>query len=146
MTNTTNPYANPVSSAPLLSPAEEKQWAVLTHVLSIFFGIISAAVFFFLFRNRGPFVRHHTTTEWNFQLTVLIISAVFFALCFVSFFVSFASGMAGSTSMPPGMALFFVGYFMIFITRIVAAVLGIRAAVLTNRGEFYSYPAFRFAR
>ena len=78
MSDVENPYANPVSTAAPLSPAEEKQWSVLTHVLSIFFGVVAAGAFFFLFRDRGPFVRHHVTTEWNFQLTVTAISVVGF--------------------------------------------------------------------
>ena len=146
MTDSSNPYANPVNEAPPLSPAEEKQWSVLTHVLSIFFGVISAAVFFFLFRNRGPFVRHHTLTEWNFQLTLTAVTAVFFLTCMVGFFSSFASSYAGDTGATPGLAVFFVGYFAIILIRIIAAIMGIRAAVVANRGEMYTYPAIRFAK
>lgn len=139
-----NPYASPVSTAPPLSPAEEKQWAILTHVLGIFFGPVSAAALYFLFRDRGPFVKAHTTTEWNFQLTVLIASGVAFAVSFASILANFAER---STAISTSMSLFFVGYFLMFVIRIVALVLGIVAARAASRGEYYTYPfAIQFAR
>lgn len=145
MSDVENPYANPIPTAPPLSPAEEKQWAVLTHVLGIFFGVVSAGVFYFLFRDRGPYVKHHTTTEWNFQLTVTIIFMLGFVVSFASVFV--ASGTAnGQTPSSAIFSLFFLGYGVSFLTRIVALILGIRAAMAANRGVFYTYPAFRFVK
>ncbi len=57
LTNVDNPYANPAPTAARMSPAERKQWAILSHVVSIFFGAVSAAIFYFLCRDRGPYVR-----------------------------------------------------------------------------------------
>jgi uncharacterized Tic20 family protein len=142
-----NPYASPVSSAPPLGPAEEKQYSLLTHLLSIFFGFIPALLFFVLFKDRGPFVRAHTVTEWNFQLTVLIVQGIGMVLAFGSFFSAFASAADGSTSAPPGIGLFLVGYFLMLIVRVVAAIYGIIASVKANRGEYYRYPlAIRFVK
>jgi uncharacterized Tic20 family protein len=144
MSDVDNPYANPVSTAAPLSPAEEKQWSVLTHVLSIFFGVVAAGAFFFLFRDRGPFVRHHVTTEWNFQLTVTAISVVGFVVSFLSVFLSM--GFEGGGGAPPTIAFFFVGYFLVLAVRLIAVVLGIRAAMVANRGNLYTYPAIRFVQ
>lgn len=143
-----NPYAHPSTPLPPLSPAEEKQWSILTHVLSIFFGIVAAAVFFFLFRSRGPFVRAHTTTEWNLQLTVTALSAVFFLVSVVSMVASVGMSVGTQTSGPPaGLALFFVGYFGVIAVRIVASILGIVASVAANRGRYYRYSiAIPFAK
>ena len=143
MSDVENPYANPVSTAPPLGPAEEKQWAVLTHVLGIFFGVVSAGVFYFLFRDRGPFVKHHVTTEWNFQLTVMIVFTLGFVVSFASVFAASGS-VNGQTPSSAMLSLFFLGYGVSFLTRAVAVILGIRAAMAANRGVFYTYPAFRF--
>lgn len=148
MSDAPNPYANPAPPAAPLSPGEEKQWAILTHVIGIFFGAISAVVLFVMYRHRGPFVRAHTLTEFNFQLTILIVSALGFVLAFGSVFVSILTISPGTTtSSPPGIGLFFVGYFLVIVARIVAAILGIVAAVAANRGEYYKYPiAIPFAK
>ena len=136
-----NPYAMQPAPLPPLSVAEEKQWATLTHVLSIFFGIVAAAVFYFLYRNRGPFIRAHTTTEWNFQLTMLFVSFIGFVLAFSSVLSSL--GSAGSSN---GTGLFFVGYFLILVARVVGAILGIVASVAANKGNYFTYPAITFVK
>ncbi len=143
-----NPYANPSTTLPPLSAAEEKQWSILTHVLSIFFGLVAAAVFYFLFRNRGPFVRAHTTTEWNLQLTVTALSAVFVVLSFGSVFASIGISAGSQSSGPPaGLGLFFIGYFGLIAVRLAASILGIVASVAANRGRYYRYSiAIPFAK
>jgi uncharacterized protein len=141
-----NPYANPIGTAAQLSPAEEKQWAILTHVLGIFFGFISAIVIYVLFKDRGPFIRAHAITEWNLQLTMLILQFLGFALSFSSFFSSFGAQYSGSAA-PPSLGLFFVGYFLLIGLRVLSTIFGIIASVAANRGNYYRYPiAFRFAK
>jgi uncharacterized protein len=146
-----NPYANPVVTARPLTPAEEKQWAILTHVLGIFFGFISAIVIYIVFRDRGPFVRAHVATEWNLQLTVLIFSALGFLIAFASIFSTVVPSLATYSSagpgVPSGLGLFFLGYFSIIAIRIAAAIFGIVASVAANRGQYYRYPvAIRFVK
>jgi uncharacterized Tic20 family protein len=137
---------NPPGAAFPLTPYEEKQWSVLTHVLGIFFGIIPAIIFYLLYKDRGPFVRAHTVTEWNFQLTVIIFSALGFVLAFASFFTGFFTTSTGSG--PPAFVwLFFVGYFLILAIRLTAMIFGIIAAIAAYRGQFYRYPlAIRFVK
>lgn len=110
---------------------------MLTHVLAIFFGLVASAVFFFIYKDRGPFVRAHTATEWNFQLTITIVQTLGFVFCFGSVFGSFASASNGT---PPSIGLFFLGYFLLIAIRLVGAIWGIYAAVVANRGKYYKYP------
>ncbi len=138
-----NPYAvNAANQAPL-SPSEERTWSILTHVLALFAGFVSALVLYLLFKDRGPFVRAHTVTEWNFQLTLLLVDAVGFGFAFSTF----ATIGPATSGPPPGLALFFVGYALILVSNIVRLVFGIIAAVAANKGNFYRYPiAIRFVK
>jgi uncharacterized Tic20 family protein len=141
-----NPYAVTEANQPPLSPADERNFSILTHVIAIFAGFISALVFYLLYKDRGPFVRAHTVTEWNFQLTLLLITGVGFLLSFGSVFVGFATA-ASDGNAPPSIGLFFVGYILILIVDIVRIVLGIIAAVAASRGQFYRYGiAIRFVK
>jgi uncharacterized Tic20 family protein len=138
-----NPYAVAATDQAPLSPSDERTWAILTHVLALFAGFISALVVYILFKDRGPFVRTHVITEWNFQITLLIVDAVGFILAFSTF----ATITTGSNGPPPGLALFFVGYILIFATNILRLIFGIIAAVAAGKGKFYRYPiAIRFVR
>lgn len=143
-----NPYAVTTGNQLPLSPADERTFSILTHVISIFGGFVSALVFYLLYKDRGPFVRAHTVTEWNFQLTLLIVSGVGVLLAFASFITSFVSlASSGGNEPPPGLWLFFVGYFLILGIDIVRIVLGIVAAVAASNGRFYRYgPAIRFVK
>ena len=139
-----NPYAAPVEQRPPLSPAEEKQWSILTHLGSLFFPLIVAAVMFFLFRNRGPFIRAHVTTAWNFQLTLAAVSALGFVLSFSSFFFTLFTRSEGA---PPSLGLFFVGYFLVMAVQVVNVIFSIVAAVAAGKGRYYRYSlAIRFAK
>jgi uncharacterized Tic20 family protein len=134
-----NPYANPASHAGPLSPSEEKQWAILDHVVSIFFPFVASLIFYVIYKDRGPFIRAHVVTEWNLQLTQLIFTVIGFVLSFGSVFLSFIPMSAGSTGPGPGFGFFFVGYFLILGIRLAATIFGIIAAVAANKGRFYKY-------
>ena len=138
-----NPYAVSATDQSPLTPSDERTWSILTHVLALFAGFISALVVYILFKDRGPFVRAHTVTEWNFQLTLLLADAVGFGLAFSTF----ATIGPDSQGAPPGLALFFAGYFLVFATNILRLVFGIIAAVAAGKGQFYRYPlAIRFVK
>lgn len=113
------PPENPYSSAAAqpLSPADEKTWSILTHVGGIFFSFIPALITYLVFRDRGPFVRHHTATALNFQLTMVIASIVSTFLIII-----------------------FIGVLLLIAVSIVIIVFSIIAAVTANRGELYTYP------
>ena len=54
-----------------LSPSDEKLWATLVHVGGIFFGFLPALIGYLVLKDRGPFIREHTATALNFQITAL---------------------------------------------------------------------------
>jgi uncharacterized Tic20 family protein len=105
------------TAQPPLSPADEKLWSTLTHVGALLFGWLVPLITYLLFKDRGPFVRAHTATALNFQLTMVIVYIAGFVLSFV-----------------------LIGFFVLIAAGIVVLVFSILAAVAANRGEFYTYP------
>jgi len=115
---TDQPAVNPYATAPQpMSPADEKLWATLIHVGGLFFSFVPALIGYLVLRERGPFVRGHSATALNFQLTMLIASAI-----------------GGIT------ALFIIGFFVLIAVSILVLVFSIIAALAANRGETYTYP------
>ncbi len=100
-----------------MSPADEKMWATLVHVGGIFFNFIPALIGYLIFKDRGPFVRAHTATALNFQLTLLLVYIVGWILVIV-----------------------LIGIPILIAAGILALVFPIVAAVKANRGEWYVYP------
>lgn len=114
------PTQPPYGAAPApqpLSPADEKLWATLVHVGGIFFGFLPALIGYLVLKDRGPFVRSHTATALNFQLTMLIAELAGYILMFV-----------------------LIGFLIVPAVYIVRIVFSIIAAVRANRGEWYAYP------
>jgi len=100
-----------------MSPADEKLWATLVHVGGIFFGFLPALIGYLVLKDRGPFVRSHTATALNFQLTLLIAEIVGYLLMFV-----------------------LIGFLIVPAVYVVRIVFSIIAAVKANKGEWYAYP------
>ncbi|MCY7325780.1 MAG: DUF4870 domain-containing protein [Microbacteriaceae bacterium] len=100
-----------------LSPNDEKLYATLTHVGGIFFSVIPALIVFLVFKDRGPFIRAHSLTALNFQLTMLIAAAIGTMLTIVG-----------------------IGFLVLGAVSIAILVFSIIAAVAANNGQFYSYP------
>ncbi|MBG6213489.1 MAG: DUF4870 domain-containing protein [Cryobacterium sp.] len=112
---------NPYQSTPPtpMSPADEKLWATLIHVGGILFSFLPALIGYLVLRDRGPFIRAHTATALNFQISFYIYAAVLVPISIVTLGI-------GS-----------VLYAPLFI---IALVFMIMAALAANRGEGYSYP------
>ncbi len=100
-----------------MSPSDEKLWATLINVGALFFGFLAPLIGYLVLKDRGPFVRSHSATSLNFQLTLLIAYVVGGVLTIV-----------------------LVGFFIIFAAYILNIVLCIIAAVKANKGEWYQYP------
>jgi uncharacterized Tic20 family protein len=112
--------------APPLSPAEEKQYALIAHLGIIVTGPIVPAIFYSIYKDRGPFVREQSREALNFGITAFIgyISAVILG------------GLLDWLPWTPPFS---------FILWIAVIVLAVMAAVAVNRGENYRYPfAIRF--
>jgi uncharacterized Tic20 family protein len=107
------PYGPPQQ----LSPADEKLWSTLVHVGGILFSWIPALVGYLVLKDRGPFVRAHTATALNFQITIFIAYVV--------------GGI---------LSIVVIGLFIIIAAWVVDIVFSIIAAVKANQGEFYTYP------
>ncbi len=118
MTDSTPPPVNPYASpAQPLSPSDEKLWATLIHVGGILFGFLPALIGYLVLKDRGPFIRAHTVTALNFQITLLIAYAV------------------GTVT-----TLILVGVLVLLAAWAASIVFGIVAALASNRGEYYVYP------
>ncbi len=116
------PYGGPVQ--PPLSPSDEKLWAVLTHLGGLVFWFLAPLVTYLILKDRGPFVRAHTATALNFQITItlaLIVSAM--------------------------LSVVGIGVLLFLAVGIIDLVFAIIAAVKAGNGEWYRYPvAITFVR
>jgi uncharacterized Tic20 family protein len=115
--STTPPPADPYATVQPLSPSDEKLWATLIHVGGIFFGFVPALIGYLILKDRGPFVREHTATALNFQLTMLIAAVV-----------------GGITT------LLLIGFLILLAVSVVVIVFSIMAALAANNGQPYTYP------
>ena len=116
-----NPYQ---AAQQPLSPADEKLWSILVHLGGIFFNFLPALIGYVVLKDRGPFVRQHTGTALNFQITLVIAYAV------------------GAVT-----TLLIIGFLSIATAAIANIVFSILAAVAANKGEPYEYPvAIKFIK
>ncbi len=111
------PPGNPYQQPQPLSPADEKLWAMLVHIGGIFFGFIPALIGYLVLKDKGPFVRAHTATALNFQITMTIAAIVGSILIFI-----------------------IIGIFIVIAVAVVVVVFSIIAAVKANQGQPYTYP------
>jgi len=109
-----NPYATPPQP---MSPADEKLWATLIHIGGVLFSFLPALIGYLVLKDRGPFVKAHTATALNFQITLVIAYAV---------------GVVTSW--------FLIGILVMFAAWAASIVFGIIAAIAANKGEYYVYP------
>ncbi len=100
-----------------LSPSDEKLWATLIHIGGILFGFLPALIGYIVLKDRGPFIRHHSATALNFQLTLIIAYAV------------------GTVT-----SLILIGLFVLLAAWVLSVIFGIIAAMSANKGEYYTYP------
>ena len=117
MTDATPPTDPYKATQQPLSPSDERLWATLIHVGGIFFSFVPALVGYLVLKDRGAFIRAHSLTALNFQLTMLIGYVVGTILTVV-----------------------FIGVLLIAAVGIVILIFSIIAAIAANKGEQYSYP------
>ncbi|RXZ71249.1 DUF4870 domain-containing protein [Agromyces albus] len=111
------PPSSPYEQTNQLSPADEKLWSMLIHLGGIFFGFIPALVGYLVLKDRGPFVRAHTATALNFQITMTIAMIVSSILTII-----------------------LIGFLLMAAIGVLIIVFSIIAAVKANQGQPYSYP------
>lgn len=100
-----------------MSPADEKLWATLVHIGGIFFWFVPPLIAYLLLKDRGPFVRAHTATALNFQITLAIAAVVGSVLSIIG-----------------------IGLLIILAVYVVNIVFSIIAAVKANQLQWYTYP------
>jgi Uncharacterized protein conserved in bacteria len=113
------PPENQYQQNPPLNPTDEKLWATLVHIGGIVFGFLPALIGYLVLKDRGPFVRQHTATALNFQISLIIYEI---ALAIISVITL---GIGAILYIPLGIA---------------ALVFMIIAAVKANQGLPYTYP------
>jgi len=117
MSDTTPPPADPYQTVEPLSPSDERLWSTLVHVGGILFGFLPAVIGYIVLKDRGPFVREHTSTAFNFQMTVLI------------------AYVAGTITAWIG-----IGLLVLLAAGVLNIVFSILAAIAANNGQLYKYP------
>ena len=115
-----NPYViPPQAAAPQLNPADERLWAMLIHILSIFFSFLPALIGYLAFADRGPFIREHARQALNFQISLVIYSVGVLIV---------------------GVITLTIGWVLYLPLGIAALVFLILAAVAANNGQYYKFP------
>ncbi len=115
------PPQSPHAQGDTLSPSDEKLWATLVHLGGLLWlvsiPVIPALVGYLVLKNKGPFVRAHTATALNFQISMFIYAVISAILIFI-----------------------IIGIFALIAVGIVNIVFSIIAAVKANQGQPYTYP------
>jgi len=123
------------NAGPPLSASEERTWAMVAHIgvlVAAWFamGFLCPLIIWLVFRYRSDFVRRHAVESLNFQISLLIYSAVAAVLIFVTF------GLGVLIVVP-----------LVAIGAVVALVVIILATVAASGGNDYRYPlTIRFVR
>jgi len=117
MSEATPPPAAPYQAQSQLSPADEKLWATLIHIGGILFSFLPALIGYIVLKDRGPFIRAHTATALNFQITLAI------------------AGFVGGI-----LTIIGIGFLILAAVWILNIVFSIMAAIAANKGEWYTYP------
>jgi hypothetical protein len=110
------------SGAQPLTPTDEKTWAIAAHLSPFVASIVGLPflgplVIYLVFKDRGPFVRHHSAQALNFQIIVAIGLLISIPLMFI-----------------------LVGFVTAAIIAVGAIVFQIIAAIEANNGKWYRYP------
>jgi uncharacterized protein len=121
----TNPSQGGYADNAPMTPAQERTWATLAHVVPLVamvlsagvLGFVGSLVIYLVARDRGPFVRQHAANSLNIQIVTGIVYLVSIPLMFV--LVGFVTW---------GLALLF------------AIVVHIIAASRANAGQWYDPP------
>jgi len=117
MTDMPPPSDNPYQAQVPMNPADERLWATLIQIGGILFGFLPALIGYLILKDRGAFIRGHTATALNFQITLLIVYVIGWIT-----------------------AIFIIGFLILFAAWALSIIFGIIAALAANRGEPYVYP------
>jgi len=116
------PGAQPPYQAVPMSPADQRTWAIATHLSAFLAAFVALSflgplVMFIIFKDRGAFIRHHASEALNFQLTMWIGLLISFPLMLIG--------------------IGFITAGLIGLAMLVCHILG---AVAAGEGRDYRYP------
>ena len=97
--------------------ADDRNKAVIMHVLSIFFGFLPSLIFYFALGDSSEFLKEEAKNDLNFQITLLI--------------AYFVAGI---------LWVVLIGIFLTFALGICGLVFEILALVKAKDGEHYKFP------
>lgn len=129
-----NPYVPSPGPNAQLTPAQERSWAVATHVITGAATVLSAGTLGFfaalavylVYKDRGPFVRRAAANAMNIQINALL-------------------WMVGIAIF--GVLTIGIGWLLFFFIPIVMVVLHVLCAMKNSAGEWYDPPlTIRFLR
>jgi uncharacterized Tic20 family protein len=107
-----------------MTPEDQRLWSTLVHIGGIVIGFWSSLIGYLVLKDRGGFIRAHTVSALNFNLTVLIGELIGLVLCFV-----------------------FIGFLVLPAIYVLRIIFSIIAAMEANNGRPYKYPiAIEFIR
>ena len=111
-----------------LTPSEERTWALAAHLgvfLAAWFamGFLCPLVIWLLYRDRSEFVRRHSLESLNFQISLLIYSAVAVLIALVTL------GIGLAVVIP-----------VVVVGAVAAVVLIVLATIAASQGRTYRYP------
>jgi uncharacterized Tic20 family protein len=110
-----------------LSQSDERLWATLIHVGGIIISFISPLIGYLVLKDRSTFVREHSRTALNFQITMVAAQVANFILGIILSIVTF--GLWAIVQTLISVAIW-----------VVVVIFSIIAAMAANKGEMYRYP------
>jgi uncharacterized Tic20 family protein len=111
-----------------MSPSEEHTWAMIAHIgvlVAAWFamGFLAPLIIWALFRFRSDFVRRHAVESLNFQISLLVYTAIAVVLILITF------GLGVLIIVP-----------LILIGAVAALVFIVLATLAASSGRDYRYP------
>lgn len=118
--------------------SEERQMAMLAHLLTLVAGFLAPLIIYFTKKDESAFIRHHAAEALNLTITILL--AIFGPM--ILFFGG--AGLLAIASTDAAFALFAIGYLLFFViifaVSIGSLIFTIMAGIAANRGEWYRIP------
>lgn len=116
------------NAGPPLSASDERTWGMIAHIgvfVAAWFamGFLCPLVIWLVYRNRSDFIRRHALESLNFQLSLLIYTAIAVILILVTF------GLGILIIVP-----------LVIIGAVAALVVIILATMAASSGRDYRYP------
>ena len=116
------------NAGPPLSASEERTWAMVAHIgvlVAAWFamGFLCPLIIWLVFRYRSDFVRRHAVESLNFQISLLIYTAIAVVLVLITF------GLGVLIIVP-----------LIVIGAVAAVVVIVLATIAASSGQEYRYP------